>query len=100
MSALAAARVDDLTEGHPPGFPPTKCLKGSEKTIINGKGACRVGDPFDFHRLPFPPIQNHDSVSTKGSTSVVIDNLSPSRVTDTVSCSDKIAVGSPDTFIG
>ena len=99
MAVEAAARVDDETQGHS-GFPPTKCLKGSEKTIINGMGACRVGDPFDYHQLPYPPIQSHDSVSSKGSKTVVIDNLAPSRVTDTVTCSDIIAKGSPDTFIG
>jgi len=96
----AVCRIGDTTNGHSPGFPPTTCLSGSSTIFINNIGVTRVGDSFASHALPYPPVLSHDSVSAQGSSTIFFENLAVSRVGDLTSCSDTIAVGSPDVFFG
>lgn len=94
------ARVGDTSTGHAPAFPPTSSLSGSPTFFVNNKPVLRVGDPWATHQLPFPPVVPHDPVCSQGAPTFFIEGRAVSRVGDVLSCSDVIAAGSPDFFIG
>jgi len=94
----AATRKGDLTAGHI--WLPTPSIEGSPDVMVNGQPAVRVGDHFATHTLPAPPLSPHDSVSAQGSQTVFANNKAVTRVGDQTSCSDTVAIGSPNVFVG
>ncbi len=95
-------RKGDSTNGHPGAsdWVPTVSDAGSPTVFTNGIAVVRVGDHFTTHQLSYAPLAPHDSVSAQGSTTVFAEKLAVMRVGDETSCSDTVAVGSPDVFAG
>jgi len=91
-------RVGDKTVGH--SWSPTASIAGSPNVFANGKPVVRVGDAYADHSLPYPPIAPHKLVSAQGSKTVFVNGLAVTRIGDDLSCSDKVAEGSNNIFIG
>ena len=93
-----ATRLGDKTVGH--SWVPTTSIAGSPNVFINGIAVVRVGDAYATHSLPYPPIAPHQLVSAQGSKTVFVNGLSLSRIGDQMSCSDLVAEGSTNVFVG
>ena len=98
-----AARVGDLTShGTPLGGP----ISGSVNVLIGGMPAWRA--TADFHACPLatpgtPPIPHVGGVVSKGSATVLINNLPAARQGDMIVESgppNTITMGCPTVLIG
>lgn len=94
----AATRLGDNTAGH--GWSPTPSIKGSPDVFVNSLASIRIGDDYAVHSMPYPPVAPHKLNSAQGSTTVYANGLAMTRVGDVLSCTDTVAFGSSNVFIG
>ncbi len=92
-----AVRLDDIGLGHG-SFPPTPTVGASGDTIINGKGAHRVGDAVGAHGSP-SPSPPHPRATSVGSPDTFVNGKAAVRIGDAIGCGGTLASGSPDTII-
>lgn len=96
----AAARNDDLSNGHG-CFPPTACIDPvATKTYFNNKLAQIKGSKFQTHTCGEDVHLSATRITTSGSTKVVIENQEAIRVGDPIACGDSVGQGSPNVEIG
>lgn len=75
------ARLGDLSTGHD-GYPPRPAVEASSNVFIDGVGAVRVGDHYDFHNKPVGV--NHNGVVASGSTTVFVNGQGLAREGDPI----------------
>jgi len=92
-----AVRLGDVALGHG-SFPPTNTCAASSDTIINNKGAHRVGDAIIPHGSP-SPSPPHGRAAAVGSPDTFVNGRPLVRIGDAVNCGGMLATGSPDTII-
>jgi len=105
----AATRKGDLTIGNAGlhQWLPTPSVEGSPDVMVNGIPVVRVGDAYEIHKFaifpaqsPMAPVVPHAPVSAQGSQTVFANNKAVTRIGDQTSCSDSVAIGSPNVFVG
>jgi uncharacterized Zn-binding protein involved in type VI secretion len=102
MSSKGIARgsgTDTVSTGH--GCTSTTTTdKCSSDVIINGKGACRLGDTITIHTYPVgDSCVPHTASITSASSSVFVNGIAIARDTDSAD-SGSISSGSTDVFAG
>jgi uncharacterized Zn-binding protein involved in type VI secretion len=96
--SIPAACIGDSTTGHPPGFKPIPIMEGSSDVFVGGKPvACISKITGPVHN--FGPVI-HPGMLAKGSSTVFANGISICRIGDTLTCSDIIAKGSSEVFVG
>lgn len=86
-------RLGDVDTGHGCfGGRPT--CQASPNVLVNGKGACRVGDKYNSHCC----VTCHDGVVSVGSPNVFVNGKAVARIGDAVSCGGNASAGSGNVF--
>jgi uncharacterized Zn-binding protein involved in type VI secretion len=88
------ARVGDTTSGHD-CHPPQTLVSGSSNVFVNGKPACRQGDPVSSHTCG---NNTHSGVVAGGSGTIKINGIPAAIIGSAISCGGVIAKGSDNTF--
>ncbi len=93
----AAVRLSDRCTGHG-CWPPRPNAGASGDVFANGRGAHRVGDPWQPHTCPSIP-ETHASTQASGSPTVFVNGRAWARVGDAIACGSANATGSPNVFV-
>jgi uncharacterized Zn-binding protein involved in type VI secretion len=74
--------------------------KGSSDVLVNGIGACRLGDAIRIHTIPYGPYcVSHTAYIIGGSSTVFVNGIPVARLTDSADAGI-IVTGSSDVFAG
>lgn len=93
------ASIGDSTTGHS-CWPTTNICQGASTMVVQGKSPSRVGDAAVPHTCTRDPYPTHSLVISKGSSSVIYENMPVARIGDDMSCTDIIASGNNTIIIG
>lgn len=91
----AATRLGDISTGHAPCFPARPNDSASPNVFVNNIPWHRQGDHWVTHCCG-PSC--HDGILATGSPNVFVNNRQAGRITDPVTCGDRVATGSPNVF--
>jgi uncharacterized Zn-binding protein involved in type VI secretion len=97
MGKQVIRKGSDLSTGHPPGYPATKPIEGSNNVKVNGMPVVREGDKYKVHCFSDSCHQGSAKSTSKG---VYVNGKLIHTSGDGITCKDFAGSGSDNVFAG